>query len=61
MMDFYLRSFESNREVFRTLLENLSETEYRWREAADKWNILEIVCHLYDEEQEDFRKRLVSV
>jgi hypothetical protein len=61
MMEFYFKSYENNTAVFKDLFFGLTENEYRWREGEDKWNILEIVCHLYDEEREDFRKRLQSV
>jgi hypothetical protein len=47
-------------EVFRALLNDLSVEEYYWRPAPDKWSALEIVCHLHDEEREDFRARLNS-
>lgn len=30
----------------------------RWRPDPEHWSILEVVCHLYDEEREDFRFRL---
>ena len=46
-----------NREVFRVLLEGKSAEEANWRPAPDKWSLLEIVCHLRDEEVEDFRTR----
>ena len=36
----------------------ISEKEYAWRPRPDHWNLLEIACHLYDEEREDFRTRL---
>lgn len=52
---------ERNAEVFKSLLQNLSKSEYEWREAEDKWSLLEIVCHLFDEEVEDFRVRVFSV
>src|SRR5690349_17216877 len=32
----------------------------RWKPAAGGWSILEIVCHLGDEEVDDFRARLFS-
>lgn len=46
--------------VFRALLSDLSPAEIIWRPAPDKWCALEIVCHLHDEEREDFRARLSS-
>ena len=47
-----------NRQVFEALF---SETEHEfaiWKPAADQWSLLEVVCHLYDEEREDFRARV---
>ena len=33
----------------------------RWKPAPDKWSALEVVCHLGDEEVEDFRARVRHV
>lgn len=52
---------ERNGVVYETLLHDLPEKMYRWRPAAGKWNLLDIVCHLLDEEREDFRVRVASV
>ncbi len=46
--------------VFRAMLTSLTPDEFRWRPAPEKWCALEIVCHLHDEEREDFRTRLRS-
>ena len=40
------------------LLRPLTEEEARWRPAAGGWSVLEIVTHMADEEDEDFRTRL---
>jgi hypothetical protein len=61
MLDYYIRSFESNKMVFKELFGGVSDSVYNWREADDKWNLLEVLCHLHDEEREDFRARLESV
>lgn len=50
-----------NREVFLHLLSGMRPDEYHWKEKEGDWSILEILCHLYDEEREDFRKRLEHV
>lgn len=47
--------------VFHGLLHGLPADQYRWRPEAGKWCALEIICHLYDEEREDFRARLRHV
>lgn len=46
-----------NRDVFNGLLTGLTEKEYLWKPNPEKWCLLEIICHLYDEEREDFRAR----
>jgi hypothetical protein len=40
------------------LLSNKDRSEYLWKHAENEWCLLEIVCHLYDEEREDFRQRV---
>lgn len=45
----------------RHLLKGLSNADARWRPPQGGWSILEILCHLTDEECEDFRSRLGSM
>lgn len=40
------------------LTKDLDNEQARWRPAAGKWSILEIVNHLVDEERDDFRMRV---
>lgn len=40
------------------LVAGLDAERARWRPAPQKWSILEVVCHLADEERLDFRTRL---
>jgi hypothetical protein len=47
-----------NNQVFTDLLSGLNKEEYLWKPAPEKWCLLEIICHLYDEEREDFRARI---
>ncbi len=42
------------------MLSALPEDDVRWKPAPQHWSILEICCHLLDEEREDFRPRLTS-
>lgn len=44
--------------VIRVLVVGVTTEEARYRPAPELWSILEVVCHLYDEEREDFRQRL---
>ena len=50
-----------NKEVFRNLLHGVEKHQYTWKPAPEKWCLLEIVCHLHDEECEDFRARAQQI
>jgi len=54
-------SLEANQSIFQNLLLNQSEDAYLYRPHSEHWCLLEIVCHLYDEEKEDFRLRLKTI
>ncbi|MBX7047053.1 MAG: DinB family protein [Ignavibacteria bacterium] len=58
---YIIDELERNKSVFKSLLENLPPEIYLRRMSEGKWNLLEILCHLYDEEREDFRARVFSV
>jgi hypothetical protein len=45
-------------ERVRVLVQEVSDQQARWKPDPDSWSILEVVCHLLDEEREDFRVRL---
>ncbi|WPP51434.1 DinB family protein [Catalinimonas niigatensis] len=55
---FIISELTRNKEVFAQLLGHKAEAAIRWKPAADQWCLLEIVCHLLDEEREDFRARI---
>ena len=40
------------------LVHGVTLTEARNKPNPESWSILEVICHLYDEEREDFRQRL---
>jgi len=54
---FITNKLSENLNTFKSLLSHLSREEYLWKPGSEKWCLLEIVCHLYDEEQFDFRAR----
>ena len=58
---FFIDRFSKNREVFAGLVRGVSLEQARWKPLPDKWSILEVVNHLYDEEREDFRPRIELV
>lgn len=45
-------------EMIRSLLAGISQEEAQFKPSRRSWSILEVVCHLYDEEREDFREHL---
>ena len=45
-------------EMIRALLAGISQEEAQIKPNAESWSILEVICHLYDEEREDFREHL---
>lgn len=47
-----------NRSVFEALLSETQTKAALWKPASDQWSLLEVTCHLYDEEREDFRARV---
>jgi hypothetical protein len=57
-LEHLIKELERNVPVFASLLQGLSTELVQWRPAPEKWNLLEIVCHLHDEEIDDFRTRV---
>lgn len=56
--NYIIEELKRNSIVFKGLLAGLEKKIYLWKPAPEKWNLLEIACHLYDEEREDFRARV---
>ena len=50
--------FENSKQIILDLLKYVTQQQAIWKPAVDKWSILEVVCHLVDEEPKDFRTRL---
>ena len=53
----YLELVDSTNMIM-ALLAGMSEAEAKVKPAPDSWSVLEVICHLYDEEREDFREHL---
>src|SRR5512137_697530 len=45
-------------EIVSKLLGGITPAEARLKPDPESWSMLEVVCHLYDEERHDFRQRL---
>ncbi len=46
------------RDIIRALVSGVTQAEAQVKPSPESWSILEVVCHLYDEEREDFREHL---
>src|SRR6185436_10878561 len=44
--------------IIRALLAGVSQQDAQIKKSPKVWSILEVTCHLYDEEREDFREHL---
>jgi hypothetical protein len=50
------QELQNSTEMIRALLAGVEPEAARLKPSAESWSILEVVCHLYDEECEDFRE-----
>ena len=59
-MDFISlkRILSVNAGVIDKLIEGVTPDQARWKPDPERWSILEVINHLYDEEREDFRLHL---
>jgi hypothetical protein len=53
-----IRQLEIDAERFRALVTGVSGEQARWKPEAQAWSMLEMICHLHDEEKLDFRVRI---
>jgi hypothetical protein len=47
-----------NGTIINAMLKDMPLEESRWKPDPDRWSVLEVINHLYDEEREDFRLHL---
>ena len=55
---YLVQTLRRQAELVRTLVEDVSPEQAVWKPDPERWSVLEVVNHLYDEEREDFRVRL---
>lgn len=55
---FLMTQMKNHAKAIQELAIGVSEEQARWKPAPESWSILEVSCHLLDEEREDFRVRL---
>ncbi|HQY89413.1 MAG TPA: DinB family protein [Tepidisphaeraceae bacterium] len=49
---------ERFRNILPVLVDGIDPIDLRWKPDSGAWSILEVICHLSDEEMDDFRTRL---
>jgi hypothetical protein len=52
------QEIQNSTEMIRALLSGITQAEACLKPDEKSWSILEVTCHLYDEEREDFRGHL---
>ena len=57
MENLVISEFERNKTIIQQLYADVDDDMLYWRRSKTKWCLLEIICHLYDEERLDFRFR----
>ncbi|MCH7549483.1 MAG: DinB family protein [Candidatus Krumholzibacteriota bacterium] len=55
---YYTTRLGANADAIDSFVSHIGIAQARWKPAPEKWSMLEVVCHLYDEERFDFRQRI---
>jgi hypothetical protein len=58
---YIISRLSQNSSVLKAQLQSKLSEEYTFKPTPDKWCMLEVLCHLVDEEKEDFRTRVEYV
>jgi hypothetical protein len=53
-----IQELANGAQTIRQLVSGFTPEEARFKPDPESWSALEVICHLYDEEREDFRQRL---
>ncbi len=56
-----IKNLANNAATFTALLNQANDEEYLFKPDENSWCMLEVICHLIDEEVEDFRTRVRMV
>ena len=57
-LNYCMSRMSANVDTFVSLTKGVGDDQARWRPEEGKWSMLEVIGHLYDEEQYDFRPRI---
>lgn len=56
--DDVIAQLEVHAHVFAQVFNGVGADQARWKPSPEEWSLLEVVCHLCDEERSDFRTRV---
>jgi hypothetical protein len=56
--DLIIERISHNASIVKSIVQNVTPEQARWKPSQKEWSILEIVNHMVDEEKDDFRTRL---
>jgi len=59
-LEYLIKRFEHTAGSIERLARGVAEEQARWKPTPEEWSLLEVVCHLHDEERRDFRPRIQS-
>ncbi len=59
--ELFLSRFKSTPDTLSALLQDVPLEVARWKPDANSWSMLEVICHMADEDRQDFRPRLKSL
>ncbi len=59
--EFVIQQLEANCQTISLSLLKLEQSKALWKPNPNQWCMLEIICHLIDEEREDFRTRVLHL
>lgn len=52
------QELHNSTDIIAALLTGITQEEAQYKPTPESWSILEVTCHLHDEECEDFRQKL---
>ena len=56
--DTLYQELRNSTDIIAALLTGITQEEAQYKPTPEAWSILEVTCHLYDLEREDFREHL---
>ncbi len=57
---YIIGQLKANRATFKSLISDIPPKAVTWKPSKSKWCALEVLCHLHDEEKDDFRMRVMN-